>query len=36
MGLREMEWGCMDWIVLVQDGDQWRVLVNRVLNLGIP
>jgi hypothetical protein len=36
MDLREMGWGCMDWIDLAQDGDQWRDLVNTVMNLPIP
>jgi hypothetical protein len=26
----------MDWIVLSQDRDQWRVLVNTVMNLRVP
>jgi hypothetical protein len=34
--LREMGWGFMDWIVLPQDRDQWRALVNTVLNLRVP
>jgi hypothetical protein len=25
--------GCMDWIDLAQDRDQWRALVNTVMNL---
>jgi hypothetical protein len=32
MNLREMEWGGMDWIVLAEDRDQWRALVNTVMN----
>jgi hypothetical protein len=28
MDLREIGWGSMDWIVLAQDRDQRRVLVN--------
>jgi hypothetical protein len=35
MDLREIEWGGMDWIDLVQDRDQWRALVNTVTNLRI-
>jgi hypothetical protein len=33
MALREIGWGGMDWIDLVQGGDQWRALVNTVMNL---
>jgi hypothetical protein len=33
---REIEWGGMDWIYLAQDRDQWRVLVNTVMNLRVP
>jgi hypothetical protein len=36
MDLRETEWDCMDWIDLVQDGDQWRGLVSSVMNLRVP
>jgi hypothetical protein len=32
--LREIGWGGMDWIDLAQDRDQWRTLVNMVMNLG--
>jgi hypothetical protein len=34
--LREIRWGGMDWIDLAQDRDQWRALVNMVLNLRAP
>jgi hypothetical protein len=30
--LREIGCGVMDWIDLAQDRDQWRALVNTVLN----
>jgi hypothetical protein len=33
--LREIEWDGMDWIYLAQDRDQWRALVNTVMNLRI-
>jgi hypothetical protein len=32
----EIGWGGMDWIDLVQDRDQWRALVNMVMNLQVP
>jgi hypothetical protein len=31
--LREIGWDGMDWIYLAQDKDQWRALVNTVMNL---
>jgi hypothetical protein len=34
MDLREIRWGDMDWIGLGQDRDQWRALVNTVMNIG--
>jgi hypothetical protein len=34
--LSEREWDCMDWIDLAQDMDQWRFLVNTVMNLRVP
>jgi hypothetical protein len=36
MDLREMGWGGKDWIDLAQYRDQWRVLVNTVMNLRVP
>jgi hypothetical protein len=32
MDLKEMEWDDMDWIYLGEDRDQWRTLVNTVMN----
>jgi hypothetical protein len=34
--LREIGWDGMDWIYLAQDRDQWRALVNNVMNLRFP
>jgi hypothetical protein len=34
--LREIGWGGVDWIDLAQDRDQWRALVNTVMNLRVP
>jgi hypothetical protein len=34
--LRERELDSMDWMDLVQDRDQWRDLVNTVMNLWVP
>jgi hypothetical protein len=36
MDLTEIVWGGMDWIHLAEDSDQWRALVNRVMNLRTP
>jgi hypothetical protein len=36
MDLREIGWGGMDWIDLAQDSDQWRALVNTIINLRVP
>jgi hypothetical protein len=36
MVLREIGWDGMDWIDLAQDKDQWRALVNTVMNLRVP
>jgi hypothetical protein len=33
MDLREIGWGDMDWIDLAEERDQWRALVNMVMNL---
>jgi hypothetical protein len=33
MDLREVGWDGMDWIDLAEDKDQWRALVNTVMNL---
>jgi hypothetical protein len=31
-----MGWDGMHWIDLAQDWDQWRALVNTVMNLWVP
>jgi hypothetical protein len=36
MELTEIGWGCVDWIALAQDRDEWRVLVNMAMHLQIP
>jgi hypothetical protein len=35
MDLREIGWGCVEWIQLDQDTDRWRALVNTVMNLRV-
>jgi hypothetical protein len=35
MDLKEIGWEGMDWIDLAQDRDQWRALVNTVMNLRV-
>jgi hypothetical protein len=36
MDLRELGWDGVDWTDMAQDRDQWRALVNMVLNLRVP
>jgi hypothetical protein len=36
MDLGEVGWGDVDWIILVQDSNRCRALVNSVLNLRVP
>jgi hypothetical protein len=35
MDLGEIGWDGRDWIELAEDRDQWRALVNRVMNLRV-
>jgi hypothetical protein len=35
MDIGEIEWADVDWIVLAQDTDKWRALVNVVMNLRV-
>jgi hypothetical protein len=35
-GIREIGWGGMDYIDLAQDRDQWRALVDTVMNVRVP
>jgi hypothetical protein len=36
MGLRKIGWEGVDWTHLAEDRDQWRALVNTVINLRVP
>jgi hypothetical protein len=36
MDLRDTKWDGIDWIELAQDREQWRALVNTVMNLRVP
>jgi hypothetical protein len=33
MDIREIGWDGMDWINLAQNRDQWRALLNIIINL---
>jgi hypothetical protein len=35
MNLRGIEWGSLDWIDLAENRDQWRTLVNTVMNIQV-
>jgi hypothetical protein len=35
MDLREIGWGGVDWIRLVQNRDRWRAVVSAVMNLRV-
>jgi hypothetical protein len=34
--LKEIEWNGMDWIHLAEDSNQWRIIVNTVMNFPVP
>jgi hypothetical protein len=36
MDLIKIEWDGMDWIDLAQDRDQWRALMNTIVNVQVP
>jgi hypothetical protein len=36
LDLREMGWCYLNWKDLAQDKDQWRTLVNMLMNLLVP
>jgi hypothetical protein len=36
MDLGEIVWDGRNWIELAQDRDQWRTLVNTMMNLRVP
>jgi hypothetical protein len=36
MDLGEIGWDGRDWIELAHDRDQWRAVVNTVMNLRVP
>jgi hypothetical protein len=36
MDLKEIGWDGIEWIELAQDRNQWRALVNTVMNLRVP
>jgi hypothetical protein len=36
MDLREIGWDGVDWVDVAQDRDNWRALVNTMMNLRVP
>jgi hypothetical protein len=36
MDLREIGWDGMDWIDLAQDREQWRALLDAIMNFRVP
>jgi hypothetical protein len=35
MDIREIGWDCVNWIDMAQDKDQWRAVLNTVMNLRV-
>jgi hypothetical protein len=31
-----MRWDVIDWVDVTQDREQWRALVNMIMNLRVP
>jgi hypothetical protein len=36
MDFVEIGWGDMNWIGLAQDREQWKALVDMIVNLPVP
>jgi hypothetical protein len=36
MDLREIGWEGVDWMHLAEDSDQWRAVVNTIINVRVP
>jgi hypothetical protein len=36
MDLREIVWKAVDWMHLAQDRNQWRAVVETVMNFQVP
>jgi hypothetical protein len=36
INVSEMGCGCVEWIVLAEDRNWWRALVNTVMNVRVP
>jgi len=34
--VKEIGWEAVDWVLLVQDRDQWRSLVNTIMDIRAP
>jgi hypothetical protein len=35
LDLREIGWDVRKWLDLAEDGDQWKALVNMIMNLRV-